>query len=66
METPVKYKTIKPIDLGGVAGGDKYKVNNILFKFARDRHNLFDDEDAALKIAGHDLFFSSFLLLLLL
>ena len=31
---PVEKKTIKPISIGGIAGGDKYLVNNILFKFA--------------------------------
>ena len=33
---PVPQKTIKPIKLGGVAGGDKYLHQNILFKFALD------------------------------
>jgi hypothetical protein len=27
-------KTIKPTAMGGIVGGDKYIVNNILFKFA--------------------------------
>lgn len=31
---PVHHKTIKPIELGGVLGGQKYVVHNILFKFA--------------------------------
>lgn len=29
-----KKKTIPPINLGGVAGGEKYIVQDILFKFA--------------------------------
>ena len=41
--------------MGGFAGGDKYKVNNIIFKFAVDSHGLFDCEEAAMKVAGHDL-----------
>jgi hypothetical protein len=53
-------KTIKPISLGGQAGGDKYIANNILFKFAVDSHGLFHSSDyAAAKVRG-DSFFSSF------
>ena len=49
-------KTIAPVsDIGGFAGGDKYIVNNILFKFATDSNGLFDTEEAAIKVAGHDL-----------
>ena len=55
-ETPVEHKTIPPTSIGGFAGGDKYIVNNILFKFAVDSHNLFDCEEAAHKVAGHDLY----------
>ncbi len=29
---PVEKKTIKPANIGGVAGGEKYRVQNILFK----------------------------------
>jgi hypothetical protein len=29
---PVAEKTIKPIDLGGIAGGDKFITRGILFK----------------------------------
>ena len=37
---------IKPItDLGGQAGGDKYIVHNILFKFALDSNGLFGGSD---------------------
>jgi len=53
--TPIESKTIPPTKIGGFAGGDKYIVNNILFKFAVDSQNLFDSEEAAHKIAGHDL-----------
>ena len=54
-ETPVKHKTIPPTQIGGLAGGDKYLVNNILFKFAVDSHNFFGSDEAAHKVAGHDL-----------
>ena len=53
--TPDANKTILPTKIGGFAGGDKYIVNNILFKFAVDSQNMFDFEEAAHKIAGHDL-----------
>lgn len=33
---PVYRKSIKPISLGGVAGGTKYLVQGILYKFAED------------------------------
>jgi hypothetical protein len=34
-------KTIKPIDIGGEAGGEKYLAQGILFKFATDWHHLY-------------------------
>eukprot|EP01091_Cochliopodium_minus_P013456 TRINITY_DN4343_c0_g1_i3.p1 TRINITY_DN4343_c0_g1~~TRINITY_DN4343_c0_g1_i3.p1 ORF type:complete len:256 (-),score=68.36 TRINITY_DN4343_c0_g1_i3:637-1404(-) len=33
---PVEKKIIKPISLGGIAGGDKFVVHGMLFKFAQD------------------------------
>lgn len=33
MYLPVEQKTIKPQQVGGFAGGIKYIVNNMLFKF---------------------------------
>ena len=38
---PTKQKTILPKIIGGRAGGDKYIVHNILFKFAVDSFGLF-------------------------
>ena len=53
---PVNKKTIKPINLGGVIGGEKYVVRNILFKFAVDSSNVFGGNDAyAAKVAGRKL-----------
>jgi hypothetical protein len=37
-------KTIDPVGLGGLAGGDKYIVNNIVFKFAVDSHGIYDSD----------------------
>jgi hypothetical protein len=31
---PPKEKTIKPVSVGGVIGGEKFIVGNVLFKFA--------------------------------
>ena len=53
---PVRKKTIKPLNLGGVAGGDKYVVHNILFKFAVDSAGLFGGNNlAAAKVGGLEL-----------
>jgi hypothetical protein len=49
-------KTIKPIDIGGRAGGVKFIVSGVLFKFAIDAQDLFHGSDAAAhKVAGHEL-----------
>jgi len=52
---PLEEKTIKPVDFGGVAGGEKFIVHGILFKFANNRSGLYPDEGAAAKVAAHDL-----------
>lgn len=51
---PPEEKTIKPIR-GGLAGGEKYVCKGIYFKFAVNAHNLFDSENSANKVAGHEL-----------
>ena len=51
---PLSRKTIRPdTSVGGVIGGEKFIVHNIMFKFALDSHNVFggNDESAA-KVAG--------------
>jgi hypothetical protein len=53
---PIPQKTIKPVTVGGRAGGDKYIVLNILFKFALDTEGIYGNNDeAAMKAAGHEL-----------
>lgn len=52
---PVENKTIKPVDIGGVAGGTKYIVAGILFKFALDFEGLYGSDEAAMKAACHEL-----------
>ena len=61
---PCLQKTIKPVTIGGVAGGDKYIVNGMLFKFAQDIEiapgkYLYGgkrrDDHLAQKSVGHEL-----------
>lgn len=52
---PDDQKIIKPVDVGGIAGGSKYIVQRILFKFAIDHKGIHRDEFVASKIAGHEL-----------
>lgn len=40
---PYQFKTIKPVQIGGVLGGQKYIVHNILFKFAVGMRDDFND-----------------------
>ncbi|KYQ91076.1 hypothetical protein DLAC_07979 [Tieghemostelium lacteum] len=64
MFMPVEMKTIKPIDIGGIAGGQKFRCQNILFKFAYDQevadgHYLYGGKYpydlGASKAAGNEL-----------
>lgn len=61
---PDTLKSVKPVSLGGVAGGSKYLMGGILFKFSQDVElspgvYLYGgtkmDEVAAQKAAGHEL-----------
>eukprot|EP01102_Stenamoeba_stenopodia_P004195 TRINITY_DN1440_c0_g2_i2.p1 TRINITY_DN1440_c0_g2~~TRINITY_DN1440_c0_g2_i2.p1 ORF type:complete len:343 (+),score=69.92 TRINITY_DN1440_c0_g2_i2:277-1305(+) len=47
-------KTIDPIDLGGKAGGAKYIIRGILFKFAIDDVGLYKGDWGAIKVAGQE------------
>jgi len=53
--TEPENKTVKPMSNMGFAGGDKYIVKQVLFKFAVDTNGLFDSDHAAMKVAGHEL-----------
>lgn len=55
LSVPVLNKTIKPTSIGGAAGGEKYVVNGILFKFALDFNGIYGGDENAAKAAGHDL-----------
>ncbi|EFA75195.1 hypothetical protein PPL_11269 [Heterostelium album PN500] len=61
---PEDQKTIKPLSLGGVAGGHKYKCQDIIFKFVVDVEIapglwMYGDtsrsDEKAQKSAGHEL-----------
>jgi Clustered mitochondria/Translation initiation factor eIF3 subunit 135 len=55
LHLPLEKKTLKPVNVGGVAGGDKYIANGILFKVATADGELFETDEAAAKVAGHEL-----------
>ncbi|KAN0015626.1 hypothetical protein ACTFIU_008367 [Dictyostelium citrinum] len=52
-----ELKTIKPVNVGGVAGGEKYIVQGILFKFALENEafGLYGNDENAMKTAAHEL-----------
>ena len=57
LSLPDNEKSIPPINIGGVAGGSKYAVRGLLFKFAVDvpPHFLYGSDEYAQKAAGHEL-----------
>jgi len=54
-ELPEEKKTFPSLFVGGVAGGVKYKTNNIFFKFAKDEHNIYGGDEFAAKSASMEL-----------
>ena len=53
---PLSQRTITPIQAGGVAGGEKYLLHGLLFKFAIDPTcRIYADADLARASAGHEL-----------
>lgn len=51
----IEEKSIKPLEGKGFAGGFKFKVANIFFKFAVDQKGLYPSDLYAMKVAGHEL-----------
>ena len=48
-------RTVRPIKIGGLAGGEKFIKCGIIFKFARDWKNLYGGhDDLAAKAADQD------------
>jgi hypothetical protein len=52
---PIQMRTISPVDVGGIAGGQKFIVQGILFKFAIDTSGLYGGDHHAMKAASHEL-----------
>lgn len=52
---PAEAKTIRPANVGGIAGGEKFVVRGWLFKFAVDSKGLYGSDALAAKVAGHEL-----------
>eukprot|EP01129_Flabellula_baltica_P000456 TRINITY_DN10464_c0_g1_i1.p1 TRINITY_DN10464_c0_g1~~TRINITY_DN10464_c0_g1_i1.p1 ORF type:complete len:1958 (-),score=323.32 TRINITY_DN10464_c0_g1_i1:16-5889(-) len=52
---PSSMKIIKPVKIGGFAGGAKYITQGILFKLAVDDKGIYGGDHNARKVAGHDL-----------
>lgn len=57
LHLPDSEKTIKPVDVGGVAGGEKFMAKQLFMKYARDniRLRLYDGDSWAQKAALHEL-----------
>jgi len=55
-ELPDHQKTIKPVKIGGAAGGVKFvAASGILFKFSLDCYGLYNGDEGAMKSAGAEL-----------
>ncbi len=48
IRTAESKKTIKPIAVGGQAGGEKYIVQGIFFKFATDIFGIYGGDEYAM------------------
>jgi hypothetical protein len=51
---------IKPIAIGGIAGGEKYMHRDLFIKFAKDHYNiqLYGGDEWAQKAAYHEVWLS--------
>lgn len=55
LHLPREQRTIKPIDAGGIAGGEKSIAKGIFFKLAVDLHALYGGDRYAAKVASREL-----------
>ena len=55
VDKPADQKTIKPKNMGGIAGGEKYSEEGIFFKFAIDLFKIYGGDEFAIKAAGLEL-----------
>eukprot|EP00698_Gefionella_okellyi_P019755 TRINITY_DN6103_c0_g1_i2.p1 TRINITY_DN6103_c0_g1~~TRINITY_DN6103_c0_g1_i2.p1 ORF type:complete len:942 (+),score=237.40 TRINITY_DN6103_c0_g1_i2:384-3209(+) len=51
---PAEDKTIKPIDAGGIAGGQKFLYDGIFFKYNLDTVGMYAGDEFAMKAAAHE------------
>ncbi|GBG28810.1 Clustered mitochondria protein [Hondaea fermentalgiana] len=52
----VERKTIKPVEVGGYAGGEKYVAGNVFFRFPNDMHGFYGGSiESASKEANHQI-----------
>ena len=51
---PEEQKTIRSIDAGGVAGGQKFLVDGVFFKYALDNVGLYGGDEYAMKVCDDD------------
>jgi hypothetical protein len=58
---PPERKTIKPINAGGVAGGEKFLVGKIFFKFAVDLHGIYGGDSFAMYVHNNQISLKPFL-----
>jgi Clustered mitochondria/Translation initiation factor eIF3 subunit 135 len=52
---PLIKRSVMPIENCGRAGGEKFFMRGIFFKYARDLHGLYQGDEFAMKAAGHEL-----------
>eukprot|EP01117_Protostelium_nocturnum_P010911 TRINITY_DN3939_c0_g1_i1.p1 TRINITY_DN3939_c0_g1~~TRINITY_DN3939_c0_g1_i1.p1 ORF type:complete len:1699 (-),score=618.56 TRINITY_DN3939_c0_g1_i1:206-5302(-) len=52
---PIHQKTVKPVSIGGQAGGEKYIHAGILFKFALDWKGIYGGDEYCMKAASNEL-----------
>jgi len=56
LHLPNEWKTYKPsTDVGGIAGGEKYVVGSLFFKFALDWKHLYGSDEHAMRAASCEL-----------
>jgi Clustered mitochondria/Zinc finger, ZZ type/Translation initiation factor eIF3 subunit 135 len=53
-DLPARLKTIKPLDVGGVAGGEKFLAGGVFFKLVR-HSDLYATYELAADVARHEL-----------
>lgn len=51
----MEKKTIKPVAAGGQAGGEKYIVQGIFFKFALDIFGIYGGDEYAMYVLAYPI-----------